>query len=138
MAGALAMAGQTAAAEQVAAEIMTRFDVRAPGPRAPTAMLSGGNQQKLVLGRGLSTRPRVLVVENPTRGLDLRATSDMHQHLRAAAAAGVAVLVHSSDLDEVLLLADRVLVVCRGELLELRPPFERGRVGQAMLGVPSA
>ena len=125
-------------AEQVAADIMTRFDVRAPGPRAPTATLSGGNQQKLVLGRGLSTRPRVLVVENPTRGLDLRATSDMHLHLRAAAADGVAVLVHSSDLDEVLLLADRVLVVCRGELLELPPPFERGRVGQAMLGVPSA
>jgi ABC-type uncharacterized transport system ATPase subunit len=48
------------------------------------------------------------------------------------------VLVHSSDLDEVLLLADRIVVVCRGELLELPPPFERGRVGQAMLGVPSA
>jgi len=125
-------------AEQVAADIMTRFDVRAPGPRAPAATLSGGNQQKLVLGRGLSTRPRVLAVENPTRGLDLRATSDMHQHLRAAAADGVAVLVHSSDLDEVLLLADRIVVVCRGELLELPPPFERGRVGQAMLGVPSA
>jgi simple sugar transport system ATP-binding protein len=62
----------------------------------------------------------------------------MHQHLRAAAADGVAVLVHSSDLDEVLLLADRIVVVCRGELLELPPPFERSRVGQAMLGVPSA
>jgi simple sugar transport system ATP-binding protein len=61
----------------------------------------------------------------------------MHQHLRAAAAEGVAVLVHSSDLDEVLLLADRVVVACRGQLIELAPPFERARVGQAMLGVPS-
>ena len=126
------------AAERVGTDIMTRFDVRAPGPRAVIATLSGGNQQKLVLGRGLSTQPRVLVVENPTRGLDLRATAEMHQHLRSAAAGGVAVLVHSSDLDEVLLLADRVVVVCRGELTELSPPFERGRVGQAMLGVPPA
>jgi simple sugar transport system ATP-binding protein len=125
-------------AERVTSNILSRFDVRAPGPRATTATLSGGNQQKLVLGRGLSTRPRVLVVENPTRGLDLRATADMQRHLRAAAEEGVAVLVHSSDLDEVLQLAHRLLVVCRGELMELAPPFERGRVGQAMLGVAAA
>ena len=125
-------------AGRVTTEIMSQFDVRAPGPRAITATLSGGNQQKLVLGRGLSTRPRVLVVENPTRGLDLRATADMHQHLRAAAAEGVAVLVYSGDLDEVLGLAHRVVVVSRGSLVELAPPFERTRVGQAMLGVATA
>jgi simple sugar transport system ATP-binding protein len=126
------------AAEQVTASLMTRYDVRAPGPRAVTATLSGGNQQKLVLGRGLSTGPRALVVENPTRGLDLRATADMQTHLRSAAADGVAVLLYSSDLDEVLQLADRLVVICRGELTELAPPFERERVGQAMLGVAPA
>jgi ABC-type uncharacterized transport system ATPase subunit len=125
-------------AERVTTDIMSQFDVRAPGPRAIAATLSGGNQQKLILGRGLSTRPRVLVVENPTRGLDLRATADMHRHLRTAAAEGVAVLVYSSDLDEVLQLAHRVVVVSRGKLVELAPPFERSRVGQAMLGVATA
>lgn len=125
-------------AERVTGEIMQRFDVRAAGPRAVTATLSGGNQQKLVLGRELSTHPSVLVVENPTRGLDLRASAEMHRQIRAAAAAGVAVLVYSNDLDEVLQLAHRVVVVRRGELTELAPPFERSRVGQAMLGVAPA
>jgi simple sugar transport system ATP-binding protein len=123
------------AANRATAELLARFDVRAAGPRSSASMLSGGNQQKLILGRGLSTRPRVLVVENPTRGLDLRATSAMHHEIRAAAAEGVAVLMYSSDLDEVLLLAHRVVVICRGALTELEPPFQRGLVGQAMLGV---
>ena len=65
-------------------------------------------------------------MENPTRGLDFRATSVMHERLRAAAADGVAVLVYSSDLDEVLQLAHRVLVISRGFLRELEPPFDRG------------
>jgi simple sugar transport system ATP-binding protein len=126
------------AAERATAEIMQRFDVRAAGPRAVASTLSGGNQQKLVLGRELSTHPTVLVVENPTRGLDLRASADMHRQIRAAAAGGVAVLLYSNDLDEVLQLSQRVVVVNRGELIKLAPPFERSRVGQAMLGVASA
>ena len=123
------------AAERATAELLAGYDVRAPGPRSPAAILSGGNQQKLILGRGLSTRPRVLVVENPTRGLDFRAMSVMHERLRAAAADGVAVLVYSSDLDEVLHLAHRVVVISGGVLRELEPPLDRNRVGQAMLGV---
>jgi len=126
------------AAERATAELLQRFDVRATGPRAPAALLSGGNQQKLVLGRGLSRQPRVLVVENPTRGLDLRATALMHEQIRDAAAQGVAVLMYSSDLDEVLQLATRLVVVCRGVLTEYPPPFDRIRVGQAMLGVTSS
>ena len=82
-----------------------------PGPRARADSLSGGNQQKLVIARELARAPRIMVAENPTRGLDLRATVAVHARLRAAADAGAAVLVHSSDLDEVLELADRVLVV---------------------------
>ena len=80
--------------------------VAAPGPDAPAATLSGGNQQRVVVARELSRRPRVVVAENPTRGLDIRATATIHARLRRAASAGAAVLFHSSDLDEVLELAD--------------------------------
>jgi simple sugar transport system ATP-binding protein len=121
---------------------MRAFDVRGPDARAPMRALSGGNQQKLVLARELddtiggasSSRERMvaLVVENPTRGLDVRATADVHARLRAARARGAAVIVYSSDLDEVLSLASRVLVAYAGTLREV--PLDRGAVGRAMLG----
>jgi simple sugar transport system ATP-binding protein len=95
--------------------------------------LSGGNQQKVVLARELSDRPAVIVAENPTRGLDIRATAAVHARLRAAAAAGAAVIVYSSDLDEVLALATRVVAVHAGRLLEV--PNDREAVGRAMLGL---
>jgi simple sugar transport system ATP-binding protein len=97
--------------------------------------LSGGNQQKLVLARALEGQPQVLVVENPTRGLDIVATGAIHQRLRNAAADGIAVLVYSSDLDEVLELAERVFVVAKGVLRECPPGATRGAVGEAMLGL---
>ena len=124
------------AAEAHTAELLRAYDVVAPGPRARATSLSGGNQQKLVIARELSRRPRVVVAENPTRGLDLRATAAVHERLRAAAAAGAAVLVHSSDLDEVLELGERVLVVSRGVVSE--PPSggaaNREEIGAMMLG----
>lgn len=113
--------------------VMQEFDVRAPGWEVPVETLSGGNQQKLVLARAMERHPRVLVVENPTRGLDLHATAAVHRRLRDAAREGVAVLVSSSDLDEVLELADRVLVVARGtvrEAVDRRPES----IGTMMLG----
>jgi simple sugar transport system ATP-binding protein len=76
----------------------------------------------------------VLVAENPTRGLDLRATDEVHARLRAAAAAGAAVLFHSSDLDEVLGLGRRILVVRRGSVLEAPAGASRAEVGALMLG----
>jgi simple sugar transport system ATP-binding protein len=98
--------------------------------------LSGGNQQKLVLARELDVEnpsgPQALVVENPTRGLDVRATTDVHARLRAARDAGTAVVMYSSDIDEVLLLADRVLVVFEGRVREA--PVDREVVGRLMLG----
>ncbi len=120
-----------------ARELMEAFDVRASGPEAPMHTLSGGNQQKLVLARELSpdrmvSGPTALVVENPTRGLDVRATVDVHRRLRDAATVGTAVVVYSSDLDEVLALASRVFVIFGGILRELPP--DRERVGRAMLG----
>jgi ABC-type uncharacterized transport system ATPase subunit len=124
------------------AALMRAFDVRGPDARARMRALSGGNQQKLVLARELDdivdgtpqvdNRPVALVVENPTRGLDVRATADVHARLRAARDRGAAVVVYSSDLEEVLSLVSRVLVAYAGTLREL--PVEREAVGRAMLG----
>ena len=103
----------------VAERLSREFDVRAPSVDAAAGVLSGGNQQKLVLARELSDGPSVIVAENPTRGLDIRATAAVHARLREAAAAGAAVVVYSSDLDEVLGLATRVVAVHQGRLREV-------------------
>ncbi|MCA0375863.1 MAG: ATP-binding cassette domain-containing protein [Gemmatimonadetes bacterium] len=112
--------------------VLTRFDVRAAGADAAAQTLSGGNQQKFVLGRALDDAPAALVVENPSRGLDFNATAAVHAALRAARDRGLAIVVYSSDLDEVLQLADRVVVMYDGRVREV--PAEREVVGQAMLG----
>jgi general nucleoside transport system ATP-binding protein len=115
------------------AALLREYEIVASGPRALAAELSGGNQQKLVLARELARAPRVIVAENPTRGLDLKAAASIHGRLRAAAAAGAAVLVYSSDLDEVLALAHRVLVAARGRLLDVPEGAGRAEVGQLMV-----
>jgi simple sugar transport system ATP-binding protein len=118
-----------------AEEVIGSFGIRAAGPGALAATLSGGNQQKVLLARALGRRPAVLVAENPTRGLDIRATVEVHERLRAAARDGVAVIVYSTDLDEVLALAERVLVVHRGRVREAPAGADRRVVGGMMLGV---
>jgi len=115
------------------AALLAEYEVVAPGPDVLAATLSGGNQQKVVVARELARQPRVVVAENPTRGLDLRAAAAIHVRLRAAAAAGAAVLVYSSDLDEVLALAARVLVASRGTLVEPPPGASRAQVGELMV-----
>ena len=112
--------------------LVERFDVRGPGVDAPMRALSGGNQQKLVLAREMEASPPLLVVENPTRGLDLRATAAVHERLRAARDVGMAIVMYSSDLDELLLLADRVFAMFGGALIPTTR--ERHAMGQAMLG----
>ncbi len=114
-------------------ELLASFDVVAGGPESPAWTLSGGNQQKLVVARELSRRPQVVVAENPTRGLDIRAAASIHQRLRDAAAAGSAVLFHSSDLDEVLELSDRVVVASRGTVIPVPVGATRSRIGELML-----
>ncbi len=120
--------------------LMQEFDVRAPDERTHVRVLSGGNQQKLVLARELSSIDgapvEALVVENPTRGLDVRATTDVHSRLRDAAATGAAVVVYSSDLDEVLTIASRVLVMFDGTAREV--PMDRDSIGRAMIGLSEA
>ena len=112
--------------------ILSEMQVRAGGANVEARTLSGGNQQKLILGRELADYPEALVVENPTRGLDFRAASAVHDALRAARSAGTAVVVYSGDLDEVLSLADRVVVMHAGHLSEVKS--DRESIGRAMLG----
>ncbi len=119
------------ALRETTATLMRLRDVRAQNEDVTMGTLSGGNQQKLVLGRELADAPPALVVENPTRGLDIRATAEVHAALRAARDAGTAVVLYSSDLDEVLKLADRVLVVAAGRLRDVGR--DRDAVGLAML-----
>jgi ABC-type uncharacterized transport system ATPase subunit len=113
--------------------LMDRFDVRAASAASPAGTLSGGNQQRLVLGRELDGEPQLVVADQPTRGLDLRATGDVHRRLREARARGAAVVLHSTDLDEILELADRVVVVVNGALRAVER--NRDAIGRAMLGV---
>jgi rhamnose transport system ATP-binding protein len=103
--------------QQVATDFIKRIAIKAPGPQTPVNALSGGNQQKVVLARQLVERPGVLVLEEPTQGVDVGAKEEIHKQILALADQGTAVLVVSSDLLEVLELADRVLVVRAGTIV---------------------
>jgi ABC-type uncharacterized transport system ATPase subunit len=122
------------AVHQRTAELVRDYDIRTAGVTVPVRTLSGGNQQRLVLARELDRQPPLVVAENPTRGLDVRATADVRGRLRAARDAGAAVVLYSSDLDEVLALATRVLALHAGSVREVAP--ERDLVGRAILGLP--
>jgi simple sugar transport system ATP-binding protein len=114
------------------ARLLQDHDVRAPGPRARAATLSGGNQQKLVVARELDPLPELLVAENPARGLDVRAAQEVQSRLRAAASVGAAVVVTSSDLEELVSLADHALVLHAGALVPA--PLDVLALGRAMVG----
>jgi simple sugar transport system ATP-binding protein len=119
---------------EVAAATFARFAVRGD-PEAPARVLSGGNQQKLCVARALQSLPGVLVAVNPTRGLDVAATAAVRDELRAQARRGGAVLLVSTDMDEVLELGQRICVLFRGELLPVEPERRtRERIGERMLG----
>src|SRR5262245_6328630 len=100
-----------------AVELIQRYAVRASSPSMPARQLSGGNLQKVVLGREFHGSPRALVVASPTRGLDVGAIETVHQYLLDAARDGVAILLISEDLDEILALADRIAVMYEGEVV---------------------
>jgi ABC-type uncharacterized transport system ATPase subunit len=96
-------------------DLIANFDVRAPGPHIPAGKLSGGNQQKLILARELSQNPHVIIADKPTRGLDIGAAAYIHQKLLDERDRGAGTLLVSTDLDEILLLSDRILVMFNGE-----------------------
>ena len=105
------------AIREQATDLITRYDVKTSGPGVPARQLSGGNLQKVVLGREFSSSPRVLVAASPTRGLDVSAIETVHRYLREGAANGMGILLISEDLDEVLALADRVAVMYEGRIV---------------------
>lgn len=126
-----------AALRAAATELMRRYDVRAADPDVAFAALSGGNQQKAVLARELTLDPlRFLLAAQPTRGLDVGAVEAVYRHIRAAANRGAGVLLISSELDELLSVADRVLVLYRGRIMGSCPAAgaERARIGAWMTG----
>lgn len=114
------------------AGLMERHDVRAPSPATRAGALSGGNQQKFVVARELDEHPTLVVAENPVRGLDIRATAHVLRELAGSADAGSAVVFYSADIDELLPLADRMLVVFAGRVREVT--VERTAVANALVG----
>ena len=117
-------------------EIIEEFDVRTPGPDVPAFALSGGNQQKLVVGREMVADPRVLIAAHPTRGVDVGAQAIIWDVLRDARAKGLAVLLISADLEELIGLSDRLLVMLRGRIVgQLAPTVTPAELGSYMNGV---
>jgi general nucleoside transport system ATP-binding protein len=103
-------------------EIIERFDVRPPNPQLSARALSGGNQQKLIIGREFGLNPKLLLVSQPTRGVDIGAIEFIHRKLIALRDAGTAVLLVSAELEEVTALADRLLVIRKGKIVgEVNP-----------------
>ena len=102
---------------EFAQQVMHDYDVRAPGHHVPAWQLSGGNLQKVVLAREFSGAPAILVAASPTRGLDVGGIETVHAYLRQAASNGVGVLLISEDLDEILGLADRIVVMYEGSIV---------------------
>jgi ABC-type uncharacterized transport system ATPase subunit len=118
-----------------AAQLIKDFDVRGGGPKTPGGALSGGNQQKVVVAREVARNPKVLIAAQPTRGLDVGAIEYVHRRLVAERDAGRAVLLVSLELDEVLSLADRILVIFEGEIVgEYTPDVSEEELGIAMTG----
>lgn len=109
------------AARRFAQQIIERFDVRCDGPGSVAASLSGGNLQKFIVGREILQSPAVLVVSQPTWGVDAGAAAAIHRALRALVDTGSAVVVISQDLDELLLLTDRIAALCAGRLSRFYP-----------------
>ena len=120
------------------AQVMRDYDVRPHDPRVQAGRLSGGNQQKLVLGREIGRNPAVLLVGQPTRGVDIGGIEAIHARLLACRAAGQAVLIASVELDEILALADRILVMSDGRIVGEVPASAatEARLGLMMAGIP--
>jgi general nucleoside transport system ATP-binding protein len=105
------------AVEEKAERLIRDFDVRPPDPTLPARALSGGNQQKLIIGREFDLHPRLLLVAQPTRGVDIGAIEFIHRKLIELRDSGVAILLVSAELEEVLSLSDRVLVIYQGRIV---------------------
>ncbi len=124
------------AIDERATSLIRQFDIRPPNPDAPASSLSGGNQQKVVVARELAEGPKVLVAAEPTRGLDVGATEFIHRELVEKRDEGLAILLISSELDEIFSLSDTIAVIYQGRIVEVMPSAaaSRERVGLLMAG----
>jgi simple sugar transport system ATP-binding protein len=122
--------------DEAAREVIERFDVRPPNPDAIVGALSGGNQQKIVVGRTLAGAPKLVVAYQPTRGIDIGAGALVQTRLIEARNAGAGVLLISFELDEIFALADRILVIANGRFSAAFDPqtTPRGKIGALMAG----
>ncbi|MEP5759392.1 MAG: ABC transporter ATP-binding protein [Litoreibacter sp.] len=120
------------AARTYAKEIIQKYDVRCPGEDTRIRLLSGGNMQKLILGRVLEAQPQIILANQPVRGLDIGAVNYVHAQLLNARDAGAAILLVSEDLDEIMRLSDTLHVIADGRL---SPEFARGGMTPAELGM---
>ena len=120
-------------------DLISQFDVRTPSLDTPARNLSGGNIQKLIMARELSGSPRVLLVAQPTRGIDVGATHYIHERLIAQRDSGTACLIVSEDLDEIMTICDRVLVMYEGQIIGSADPRVNSRedIGMMMAGIGS-
>ena len=105
-----------ARSERIARSAIAALGIKAPDPASPVRALSGGNQQKTLLARWLETDPEILIVDEPTRGVDVAAKHEIHAILARLAEAGAGILVISSDLIELIALADRIVVMHAGRI----------------------
>jgi simple sugar transport system ATP-binding protein len=122
-----------------AKERIAEFDVRTSSHESAVSTLSGGNQQKVIVARELSRQLRLLIAAQPTRGVDVGSTEFIHARVVAERDQGAAVLLVSSELDEVLALADRIAVMYRGKILDTVPAdAPRERIGLLMAGITDA
>ena len=117
-------------------EIMNTYDIRPHNPLLPFEKLSGGNQQKLVVARALSQKPDVVIAAQPTRGVDIGAIEFIHGEIRKARDEGAGVLLISSELDELMTLSDRIVVLCKGKIVAefTRNEFDEVKLGTSMGG----
>ncbi len=130
------LALRPAAIAQAARDRIAEFDVRTPSHEATVGTLSGGNQQKVIVARELARQVKLLVAAQPTRGVDVGSTEFIHARVVQERDNGAAVLLVSSELDEVLALADRIAVMYRGRILDtVTPDTPRERIGLLMAGI---
>jgi len=123
---------------QSARDRISEFDVRTSSPDAPVGTLSGGNQQKVIVARELSRKVKLLIAAQPTRGVDVGSTEFIHARVVQERDNGAAVLLVSSELDEILALSDRIAVLYRGRVLAVLPPdTPREKIGLLMAGITS-
>ena len=129
-----------AAIVQQAVCLIEEFDIRTPSPFVNGGNLSGGNQQKLIVAREFSRRPRLLIASQPTRGIDVGSIEFIHNHIIRQRDEGAAVLLVSAELDEIMALSDRIAVLYKGEIIDTLPAKDatREQLGLLMAGIKNS